>query len=335
MQPFKPQMKAFVTPRYGGPEVLTIKYLKKPVPLDHEILVRISATTVTSADRRIRSMDVPFGFKWIMRLVFGFSKPKQAILGSELAGIIEAVGKDVHRFGVGDEIFAFCDTSLGCYAEYRCLSEDALIVRKPNQLSFSEATALSFGGTTAIFFLRKAKVQAHTRILINGASGCVGTASVQLAKHLGAHVTAVCRSSSLQLVKSLGADEIIDYTQTDFTQLSAQYDVIMDTIGNLTPKRCKNSLTRSGVLLLLVADLPSMIMAHFHTLFGKIRVLAGPASVQIDDLHYLKQLAETGKFKPVIDRIFSFDDMVEAHRYVDTGRKKGNVIIQVQPSEQK
>ena len=224
-------MKAIVYERYGPPEVLQLKEVDKPTPQDNEVLIKTYATTVTSGDWRVRSLNVPAGFGLIMRLVFGVSRPKQPILGSELAGVIESVGKDVRKFKVGDPVFAFSDAAMGCYAEYKCMAEDGAVVPKPSSLTFEEAAALSFGGTTALDFLRRGNLQSGERVLINGASGSVGTAAVQLAKHFGAIVTGVCSNANVELVRSLGASYVIDYTQEDFTQNGETYDVIVDTVG--------------------------------------------------------------------------------------------------------
>lgn len=224
-------MKAIVYERYGPPEVLQLKEVEKPAPKNNEVIINTHAATVTSGDWRVRSLNVPFGFGLIMRLVFGISRPKQPILGSELAGVVETVGKDVSKFKVGDPVFAFSDAAMGCHAEYKCMAEDGAVVPKPSSLTFEEAAALSFGGTTALDFLRRAKLQSGERVLVNGASGAVGTAAVQLAKYFGAIVTGVCSTANVELVRSLGATHVIDYTQQDFTRNGETYDVIVDTVG--------------------------------------------------------------------------------------------------------
>lgn len=320
-------MKAIVCTEYGPPEVLQIKELAKPIPGDSEILIKIHATTVTAGDWRVRSLEVPFGFKLIMRLVIGIFRPRQPILGSELAGTIEAVGKDVKKFKVGDPVFAFNGVGMGCHAEYKCMPEDGTVVPKPSNLTYEEAAALSFGGTTALDFLRKGKLQKGERVLVNGASGAVGTATVQLARHFGAHVTAVCSTANLDLVKSLGAHQVIDYTQEDFTKNGETYDVIVDTAGTAPFSRSKTSLKENGRLLLVLSSLLEMIRAPWVSMTSSKRVIAGPAAERAEDLHFLAKLAEMGEFKPVIDRSYPFGQIVEAHRYVDTGRKKGNVVI--------
>ncbi|MEQ1582700.1 MAG: NAD(P)-dependent alcohol dehydrogenase [Candidatus Nitrotoga sp.] len=320
-------MKAIVYERYGSPDVLQLKEVEKPTPKNNEVLIKTHATTVTSGDWRVRSLDVPAGFGLIMRLVFGISRPKQPILGSELAGVIESVGKAVSKFKVGDPVFAFSDTSMGCHAEYKCMPEDGAVALKPPNLTFEEAAALSFGGTTALDFLRRGKLKSGERVLVNGASGAVGTAAVQLARHFGAIVIGVCSSANLELVISLGASHVIDYTQEDFTQNGETYDVIVDTVGTAPFSRSKASLKEGGRLVMVLAGLPDMLQAPWVSMTSSRQVIAGPAAVRVEDLRFLAGLAEAGEFKPVIDRRYPFEQIAEAHRYVDTGRKKGNVII--------
>ena len=320
-------MKAIVYERYGPPEVLELKEVAKPTPKDNEVLIKTHATTVTSADWRVRSLNVPAGFGLIMRLVFGVSKPRQPILGSELAGVIESVGKDVSKFKVGDQVFAFSDASLGCHAEYKCMPQDGAVVLKPPSLSYDEAAALSFGGTTALDFLRRGKLQSGEKVLVNGASGGVGTAAVQLARHFGANVTGVCSTANMELVRSLGAGQVIDYTKEDFTQNGETYDVIVDTVGTAPYSRSKDSLKAGGRLLMILAGLPDMLQIPWVSMTSSKKVIAGPVAVRAEDLRFLAGLAQAGEFKPVIDRRYPFEQVAEAHRYVDTGRKKGNVII--------
>lgn len=313
--------------KYGPPEVLQLKEVEKPTPKDNEVLIKTHATTVTAGDWRVRSLNVPKGFGLIMRLVFGITRPKQPILGSELAGDIESVGKDVSKFKVGDQMFAFTDASLGCYAEYKCMSEDGAVAHKPLNLTYDEAAALSFGGTTALDFLRRARLRSGERVLINGASGGVGSAALQLAKHFGAVVTGVCSTANVKLVRSLGASHVIDYTKEDFTRNGETYDVIVDTAGTAPFSRSKDSLKEGGRLLLLVAGLPAMLQIPWVSMTTSKKIIAGPATGGAEDLRFLAELAEAGEFKPVIDRRYPFEQIAEAHRYVDTGRKKGNVII--------
>ena len=320
-------MKAIVYERYGPPEVLQLKEVEKPAPKDNEVLIKIHATTVTSGDWRVRSLNVPVGFGFISRLVFGVSRPRQPILGTELAGEIESVGKDVSRFKVGDQVFAFSDFGMGCHAEYKCMPQDGAVALKPANLTYEAAAALSFGGTTALDFFRRAKLQSGERVLVNGASGAVGTAAVQLAKHFGAIVTGVCSTANVELVRSLGASHVIDYTQEDFAQNGETYDVIVDTVGTAPFSRSKASLKEGGRLLMVLAGLPDMLQIPWVSMTSSKKVIAGPAAVRVEDLRFLAGLAEAGEFKPVIDRRYPFEQIAEAHRYVDTGRKKGNVII--------
>ena len=320
-------MKAILYQQYGPPDVLQMADIAKPIPKPNEILIKTYATTVTSGDWRVRSLTVPAGFGWMTRLVFGVSRPRQPILGSELAGVVESVGEAVSRFKVGDAVFAFSDARMGCYAEYKCMPQDGAVARKPPGLSYGEAAALSFGGTTALDFLRRAKLQRGESVLINGASGAVGAAAVQLARHFGAHVTAVCGTANMAWVRALGASQVIDYTQEDFTQNGQTYHVIMDTVGTAPFSRCQASLRDGGRLLLVLAGLADMLHAPWASLTSGKRVIAGPVSVRAEDLPLLAELAATGAFKAVIDRRYRFEQMVEAHRYVDSGRKKGNVVV--------
>jgi NADPH:quinone reductase-like Zn-dependent oxidoreductase len=320
-------MKTIVYTSYGSPDVLQLKDTEKPVPGRDEILIKIRATTVTSGDWRMRSLNVPRGFKLMVRLIFGISKPRKQILGTELAGEVVSVGENVNKFSTGDQVFAFCGAAMGCYAEYKTMPEDGLVVLKPANLTFEEAAALSFGGTTALDFFRRGNLQSGQKVLINGASGGVGTAAIQLARHFGAVVTGVCSSANIELVKSLGAHHVIDYTKEDFTKNGETYDIIMDTAGTAPYSRCKESLKENGRLLLVLGGLPDMIGIPWVHLTGKKRIIAGPASERVDDLQTLARLAEEGVYKPVIDRRYRFEEMVEAHRYVDTGRKKGNVAV--------
>lgn len=320
-------MKVIAYTKYGPPDVLQLKEIAKPTPTDDEVLIRIHATTVTSGDRRVRSLDVPFGFGLLSHLFFGVSGPRQPILGSELAGEVESVGKDVRNFEVGDQVFAFTGAQMGCYAEYKCMRADAAVALKPANLSYDEAAAMSFGGTTALSFFQRAKLRTGERVLVNGASGGVGTAAVQLAKHFGAEVTGVCSTANLELVMSLGADHVIDYTTDDFTANGETYDIIVDTAGTAPFSRSAPSLKEGGRLLLVLGALPDMLQIPWVSLTSSKTVIAGPAGERVDDLRFLASLAEAGEFTPVIDRWYPFEEAAEAHRYVDTGRKKGNVVI--------
>jgi NADPH:quinone reductase-like Zn-dependent oxidoreductase len=320
-------MKAIVYERYGPPDVLELREVEKPAPKDDEVLIKIHATTVTSGDWRARSLDLPAGFGLIGRLVFGIRRPRQPILGTELAGEVESVGKDVRKFKVGDQVFAFSGAGMGCYAEYRCMPENGAVALKPPSLTYDEAAALSFGGTTALDFFRRGKLQSGERVLVNGASGGVGTAAVQLARHFGADVTGVCSTANVELVRSLGATHVIDYTKEDFTQNGQTYDVIVDTVGTAPFSRSKASLKEGGRLLLVLGGLSDLLQVPWVSLTSGKKVVAGPAAERPDDLRLLAELAQTGTFRPVIDRRYPFEQIAEAHSYVDTGRKRGNVII--------
>jgi NADPH:quinone reductase-like Zn-dependent oxidoreductase len=320
-------MKAIVYERYGPPEVLRVKDVEKPSPKDNEVLIRTLATTVTAADWRVRSLNVPFGFGLIARLVLGIWKPRQPILGTELAGVIESVGKGVRKFNVGDRVFAFPGVRMGCHAEYKCISEDGALASMPANLTSDEAAALSFGGTTALDFFRRGNLRRGEKVLVNGASGGVGTAAVQLAKHFGAEVTGVCSTVNVELVRSLGADHVIDYTRECFTKSGETYDVIVDTAGTASFSRSKGSLKEGGRLLLVYGKLSDMLRAPWVSLTSSKRIVAGTATACAEDLRLLAKLAQAGEFTPVIDRRYPFEKIADAHRYVDTGRKKGNVII--------
>jgi NADPH:quinone reductase-like Zn-dependent oxidoreductase len=320
-------MKAVVYKRYGPPDVLELQEVPKPTPRDNEVLIKTHATTVTSADWRVRSLDVPVGFRLLSRLALGVSKPRQPILGTELAGEVESVGKGVSTFKVGDKVFAFTGAAMGCYAQYKCMPEDGAVALKPARLTYDEAAALSFGGTTALHFFRRGKLRSGEKVLVNGASGGVGTAAVQLARHFGAEVTGACSTANVDLVRSLGASYVIDYTKEDFTENGETYDVIVDTAGTAPFSRSKGSLKQRGRLLLVLGGLPDILRVPWVSLTSSKRVIAGPAPARAEDLRFLARLADAGEFKPVIDRRYAFEQIAEAHRYVDTGRKKGNVII--------
>jgi NADPH:quinone reductase-like Zn-dependent oxidoreductase len=321
-------MKAIVYESFGPPEVLQLKEVPSPTPRDNEVLIEVRATTATSGDARLRAMNLPAGFGLMGRLAFGVFAPRRRILGVELSGVIAATGKKVTRWQVGAAVFAMTG-SMGCYAELRALPEDGAIARKPANLTFEEAAALSFGGTTALDFFRRGKLAKGERLLVNGASGAVGTAAVQIARELGAHVTGVCSTANLELVRSLGADAVIDYTQDDFTSHGERYDVIMDTVGTAPFARSKGSLRPGGRLLLVLAGLPDTLGALLASMATDKKVVAGPAGERVEDLRVLADLAEQGKYRPVIDRIYPLARMAEAHALVDSGRKRGNVVVTV------
>jgi NADPH:quinone reductase-like Zn-dependent oxidoreductase len=320
-------MKAIVCARYGPPDVLELKEVGKPAPRDHEVLIKIHATTVTSGDWRVRSLDVPVGFGLLARVALGLSGPRQPILGTELAGEVESVGAGVTRFKAGDQVFAFSGAGMGCHAEYKCMPEDGPVALKPANLTYGEAAAISFGGTTALDFFRKGKLRSGERVLVNGASGGVGTAAVQLARHFGANVTGVCSTANVELVRSLGADHVIDYTKEDFTRNGETYDVIVDTAGTAAFSRSRKSLKERGRLLLVMGGLPDLLQIPWVSITSSKRIIAGVAAERAEDLRFLAKLAEGGEFKPVIDRCYPFEQIAQAHRHVDAGHKKGNVVI--------
>lgn len=320
-------MRIIAHEKYGPPELLRLREVVTPEPGENEILVRIYATTVTSADVRVRALNVPSGFKILARLAFGVISPRQPVLGSEFSGVIESVGKNVYRFKKGDEVFGFTDTRMGCHTEYKCLPEDSMLLPKPSRLSFEEAAAISFSGTTALSFLRKSRLNAGEKLLVNGASGAVGMATVQLAKYFGAEVTGVCSRKNIDLVQALGADHVIDYTREDFSANRNSYDIIIDTVGNAPFPRVSGSLTPGGRLVMAVATLAETLMALWASPGSGRKVIAGPAVARLADLHLLGSLAERNIFKPVIDRGYPFDQFVDAHNYVDSGRKRGSVVL--------
>ncbi len=325
-------MKAVVYTQYGSPEVLRIEEVPTPSPGAGDVLIRIRATTVTAGDWRVRSLTMPMGFGLLSRLVLGVFKPRQPILGTELAGDVVAVGNRVTRFKVGDRVFGFSGMAMGCHAQFKCMAEDAALAQMPSNLGYDEAAALSFGGTTALDFFRRAKLQRGDQVLVNGASGGVGTAAVQLARHFGAEVTGVCSGANLELVRSLGAHHVIDYTTHDFTANGKTYDIVVDIAGTAGFSRSKGSLKHGGRLLLVLAGLPQMLAIPWARLTSRKKIIAGPAAERAEDLRFLAGLAEAGEFKPVIDRRYAFERIAQAHTYVDTGRKKGNVVITLEPA---
>lgn len=322
-------MKAIVYTEYGPPEVLQLKEVEKPTPKDDEVLIRVYATSVTTGDCNARGfVFVPPGFGLAARFMFGLRRPTKPVLGTDLAGEIEAAGKDVTSFKVGDRVFGTTETDLGAYAEYVCLPESGALAPMPANLSYEEAAAVPFGAITALIYLRdKGAVQSGQKVLINGASGCVGTYAVQLAKHYGAEVTGVCSTANLELVKSLGADAVIDYTKQDFTKSGETYDIIFDTVGKSTFSGCKDSLKENGLYLAGAGGLQVLLQMPWTSLTGSKKVLAGPAMGCKADLVVLKELIEAGKIRPVIDRRYPLEQIVEAHRYVDQGHKKGSIVI--------
>ena len=300
-------MKAMVCTKYGKPDVLQLQEVEKPIPKENEILIKIHATTVTSGDCRVRSFNSPLLLWLPMRIVLGLRKPRKSILGVELAGEVEEVGKNVTRFKKGDQLFAMTGMRFGGYAEYICLPEKETIAVKPENVTYEEAASISFGGTTALHFFRKGNIQTGQKVLIYGASGAVGTAAVQLASYYGAEVTGVCSAKNSELVKSLGADRVIDYQHENFTEKEERYDLIFDAVGKIAKNQCKEALALNG---------------RFVSVEGQ-----GIAKVQTKDLLLLKKLMEEGQIQSVIDRCYSLEQVPEAHEYVETGHKIGSVVV--------
>jgi NADPH:quinone reductase-like Zn-dependent oxidoreductase len=323
-------MKAIVCTKYGPPEVLQLKEVEKPTPKDNEVLIKVHATTVTSGDSRMRSFKVPLSFWLPARMALGLRKPKKAILGAELAGEIESAGKDVKLFKKGDQVIAYLGHNGGAYAEYICMPESGCLAIKPANITFEEAAAIPFGGNTALYFLRKGNVRRGQKVLIYGASGSVGTFAVQLAKYFGAEVTGVCGTTNLELVKSLGVDKVIDYTKEDFTKNGETYDVIFDAVGKSSFSGCMRSLKKEGIYLHAVATPAVMLRMRWASMISSKKLIGGTAIPDTENLILLKELVEAGKIKPVIDRSYPLEQIAEAHRYVDKGHKKGNVVITVE-----
>jgi NADPH:quinone reductase-like Zn-dependent oxidoreductase len=320
-------MKAIICTRYGSTKFLKLTEVMAPTPKENEILVKVQASTVQAADWRIQSLTLPRGMKLICRLIFGFSKPRQPILGTELSGVVTEVGKSVNRFKVGDNIIATTG-KFGAHAEFITLAEDGVVFKKPNNLSFQKSAALAFGGTTALHFLRdKGRLQKGDHLLVNGASGPVGVAAIQLAKHFGAKVTAICSEEHFDLVKSLGADKTIDYNKEDFRKNDEKYDVIMDIVGTLRFSTTKNSLRPNGRLLLVTSDLIEMLLIPWNNLTHSQKVIAGVTKEDPNLLNTLLELVQNGQFQSIIDKEFSFEKTPEAFTYVAQRHKKGNVVI--------
>ena len=302
-------MRAVVCTRYGPPEVLQLRDLPKPTPRSSEVCVKIFATSVSASDCIVRAFNIPLRLKLPMGAVLGFRAPRNPILGLVLAGEVESVGKDVTQFKPGDQVYAFTAFRFGAYAEYKCLPEKAVLARKPSNLTHEQAAAIPFGGLLALYFLKQASIESRRRVLVYGASGAIGTSAVQLAKHFGAEVTGVCSAANLDLVKSLGADAVIDYTKEDFTQNGLRYDLVLNAVGKRKAVlRAEGSLTPGG---------------------RHITVDDSSPKLRAEDLAFLTGLVEAGRLRPVIDRSYPLEQIVDAHRYVDQGHKKGNVVIAV------
>lgn len=324
-------MKAAIVTKYGPPEVVVIGETARPTPKDREVLIRVRATNVTTADWRIRSSIVPSPFFWIfVRMIFGFTKPRKPVLGVEGAGVVEAIGKRVGQFKVGDEVFFATGMRMGAHAEYCCVAESGPIAMKPKGLSFEEAATLCFAGCTSLFYLRDlGKIQKGQKVLINGASGAIGTCSVQLAKIFGAHVTGICSSANVGLVQSLGADRVIDYTKEDFTRCGETFDLILDTVGKINFNQCKPLLTDQGRFLPVVATFTELMQSMAGGFSKGKKVMSGVSIEKPEDLAFLKSCIESGRLKPVVQKVFRFDEIVDAYRIVDSGHKKGSVVLTV------
>lgn len=302
-------MKAIVCTQYGSPAVLKLQEVGRPVPKANEVLIKVHATTVASGDCRVRGFKSPFLLWLPMRLVLGLTKPRKSILGVELAGEVIAVGQAVKRYKPGDQVYGLTGMQFGAHAEYACMPEDGAMALKPENATYEQAAALPFAGTTAVYFLRKGKIQAGQKVLIYGASGSVGSCAVQLAKFFGAEVTAVCGSANMEWVSALGADKVIDYTKEDFRSSGGRYDLIFDAVGKTSKSACASLLVREGTYVSVVGQ--------------------GIVKTGAEDLAWLKELMEAGKLRAVIDRTYSLEQIPEAHGYVE-GHKKGNVVIRIE-----
>ena len=330
-------MKAIVYTEYGSPDVLQLKEVAKPTPEDNEVLIRIYATTVNFGDLMARNFkaisprkfNMPLLFWLPARLAFGFRKPKKKILGSEFAGEVEAVGAAVTRFKPGDQVFGYRGQSMGAYAEYLCMPEDGVLAIKPANMTYEEAATVPYGALTALSLLRKVNIQRGQKVLINGASGGIGAAAVQLAKYFGAEVTGVCGTPRVGFVKALGADKVIDYTKEDFTRNGETYDLIFDILGKSSFSRCKRSLKQNGIYLLASFKMRQLFQMLWTSMIGGQKVICALSSEKPEDLIFIKELVEAGKIKASIDKCYPLEQTAEAHRYIEAGLKKGNVVITV------
>ncbi len=317
-------MRAVVNTKYGPPEVVQLMEIEKPIPANNEVLIKIHATTVNRTDCGFRSAEY-----FISRFFSGLLRPKNKILGNEFAGEIEAVGKDVKSFAIGNKVFGYNDVSFGAHAEYMTIAEDGSVTTMPENLTYDEAAALSEGGHYALCDIRAANVESGQKVLVNGATGAIGSAAVQLLKHFGAKVTAVCNTKNIELVRSLGADIVIDYTKQDFTKTDQSYDFIFDAVGKSSFIKCKPILNKKGIYISteLGKYSANVFLALITPLFGTKKVLFPIPTINKSDVVFLKELAEAGVYKPIIDRRYKLTEIVEAYRYVETGQKTGNVVI--------
>ena len=322
-------MRAAVARRFGPPEVVQVEHTPVPVPQAGEILVRVHATTVSVADHRLRAKDLPRGLGAFGLVALGVFRPRRRVLGMEASGIVDEVGADVTGFAVGDEVMVMNGSGFGCHAEYVTARADRGVVRKPAGMSHTDAAAIIFGGSTALSFLARVTLGPGSTVLVNGASGAVGSAAVQLAAHAGAHVTAVTSGRNADLVRSLGAERVIDYTAEDFAARPERYDVIVECVGNARFQRVRSILRPGGALLLVIADLRGMLAAGGQSRRTGMLVTKDGAGTAASLMRELAARAEEGAIRPVIDRTYALDDIVAAHRYVDSGRKRGSVVVRV------
>ena len=323
-------MYAYTYTEYGGPGVLNFVELPTPTPKANEVLIRIVATTVSAGDWRARSLTMPAGLGLVGRLVFGITRPRKPVLGTDLSGVVEAIGADVTTFQPGDAVIGFPGAGFGAHAEFITMPADGKVVHKPETLNFEEAAAIPFGATTAYdFLINKGKLRAGERVLINGASGSVGSACVQIAKHFGAEVTGICSATNADLVRSIGADRVIDYNTQDFTKEGPQYDMVVDTVDTAPWDRARHALVPNGRMLLIAGSTSDMILGWLKARLRGKRLIGGVASESVNILRKVVDLAAAGDFHPVIDRSFDFSQMIAAHTHVDTGHKKGNVVVTI------
>ena len=325
-------MKAILHTQYGPPDELQLQETDIPIPKENEVRIKIHATTVTTTDCNLRNFTfLPPLLKLPMRLQFGLLKPNTPILGVELAGEIEAVGQEVKRFNVGDEVYGTPEPALGAHAQFICIPEDGVLTKKPAHMTYEEAATVTLAGHTALYFIRdQGNIQAGLKVLIIGASGAVGTFAVQLAKHYGAEVTGVCSTTNLEMVKSLGADKVIDYTRDDFTKNGQTYDVIFDAVNKSSFMRCRSSLKERGIYLVTMPSLAFLLQLLWTSIAGDKKIRNGSRHATVDDLLFFNGLTEAGKLKVVIDRSYPLEQTAEAFRYVEKGHKKGNVVITVE-----
>ena len=323
-------MRAAVVTRYGATDVLALREVARPTPGLRDLLIRIEAASVSSGDARVRARRVPQGMGLLVRLAMGWSGPRQPVLGTECAGVVEAVGAAVSRFRVGDSVVAFPGAAMGAHAAYICVREDGPVAPKPEALSWDEAAALLFGGTTALHYLREARLKPGDRVLVIGASGAVGVAAVQLARHGGAEVTAVCSAANDSLVTELGAARVIDYRTEDFTRDDVRWDVVMDCVGATDYARCRRVLAPGGRLLRVVCGLGGQLAAPWQGRLSGHRVIAGVSAERPADVRRLAELARDGVYRAVIDASMPLSRIAEAHARVDSGRKRGSVVVTIE-----